>query len=402
MYNIKQQKEIQALKRVIRKTIKASPYGQCRLTSKNLAKQSGIDPNRMKDIALKMLESTDEFIRFEELENNRYKLHYVYELSQKSLTQSRVLIDKNIKGTYNTESIYGENMNFSNVFQWNLMSRMELIEAYLDAGLDIIPVHGKVRVFSHETWDREYRDKRVTILNYFAAHKDFNVGAQQTGEIVVVDVDKYPQMLELLGGEVFDTLISKSGGGDKYHWWFKNTANLDNALKCFDGTFDVLTKQRMYVVVPPSIHPKTGANYVWQTLAEPVDIPQSLVDLYKQAKTDQNKFLPQLRTTEWTPLGMNRVKRGITTVVKKEFPAGDIPSGYRQPALFSYGRHLYNEQLKTIEEVADILIAKNNEQCKPPKTHAEMLEILHEIQDGNHKPEYLKILEQRRKQIKEK
>lgn len=390
--NIKERKRLQRLARAIRKYIKKSPVGECSAAQSTLARAAKIDLTHMKDLTLKLLETSNEFIRYEMQNKKDNKTYHIYKLSKNPANQ---VIE--YKEGYNIGTYKEVLMNFNKIEEWNQMDRMELIEAYLESGLDIIPVLGKKRVFTDDEWDTNYKENKVKIINFLGEHKSLGIAARQQGDIAIVDIDCMPQMLELLNGEVFDTLIAQSGGKKKgQHWWFKNTPQLENALRCFDKTFDVIARNNMYVVLPPSIHPDTGQPYQWLSLAEPIDVPQPIIDLYNKAKQTQSVFLPQVRMDDYVPHGLKRVKRGYSEVRAKVFPT-EVLKDHRQPALFSYGRHLYFELHKPIDEVSELLHKVNTENCKPPKTAREMRDIIRQVQFGAHKPSYLKRLEQLKK-----
>jgi hypothetical protein len=380
MYNIKERKKIQALKRVIRKYIKK--HGQCSVSATNLAKQAKIDPHLMKELSLKLLETTPELVRYEEFDLKSPKLRYIYELSHKSRMEvGEYKSIKNISSTY-TERIYEEIMRVNEVSSWNSLTRLELISSYFDAKIDIIPVDGKKRKFTDLEWDTTYKGNKDLVMNYFGLHPEMNVAARQQGEIGIVDVDDYSAMMKLLGGETFDTLIAKSGGGDKYHWWFRNPQGIPNALKCHNKTFDFITARNMYVVIPPSIHPDTKQPYTWEQLNPPIDLPDAIIELIESSRNQNTRTI----VTQITDNRFKRAQRGRAQI-KKELPA-ELLKGNRYDGLFNYGRSMYWIVGKPIEEVRHKLIELNNTICQPPLSVERMNKVLSDVQHGKHTPDF--------------
>jgi hypothetical protein len=105
-------------------------------------------------------------------------------------------------------------------------------------------------------------------------------------ELLIIDVDPRRDGLEDLGrlaqhyGPLPRTMISYSGRGDGgRHLWFYHPGGEVTGARLGRG-IDLKTRAG-YVLVPPSIHPATGAPYVWGVLGVPAELPLRYVELLR-------------------------------------------------------------------------------------------------------------------------
>jgi len=99
--------------------------------------------------------------------------------------------------------------------------------------------------------------------------------------LIVIDIDD-PEGLRILEEKLGRTLAQdgtlQSSTGKGWHFFYKaNGATVSNSASKIAKGVDVRGAGG-YVVVPPSLHPD-GRRYEWVKLAEPVDIPQDLLEI---------------------------------------------------------------------------------------------------------------------------
>jgi hypothetical protein len=120
----------------------------------------------------------------------------------------------------------------------------------------------------------------------------FNMGAVLGPSGLAVfeydDPNAEPRFLELLGGEIPQTPICRTGSG-KFHAYFADPCGLTKQAR--DGL--ELRVGNHQCVVPPSAHPATGQPYAWVPGHEPwtmplLPVPQRVLDFF-QAEAGQRR-----------------------------------------------------------------------------------------------------------------
>jgi Bifunctional DNA primase/polymerase, N-terminal len=143
---------------------------------------------------------------------------------------------------------------------------------YGEAHYDILPLRAKVPLTPHGVLDATSHPD--IIAQWWDRWPDANIGCRVPEGILVLDVDprnggaKRLAELEREHGDLPPTRTTISGRGDGgQHLWFLHPGGRVSGSRLGSG-LDIKTSTG-YVVLPPSIHPKTGQPYRWQ---EPVAI----------------------------------------------------------------------------------------------------------------------------------
>lgn len=274
----------------------------------------------------------------------------------------------------------GSNMRLHGLGVWDVCGRLDLISNYLDSGWDVIPLveRGKRRLMKDEAWDSGYRGNKESIINFFAANPNLNVGMRMNGTTVVVDVDDASRFYPAIAGESFDTLTVSRGNQNKEHLYFCNTDLTRNYMHLMDSAVDVIVTNKLIVVLPPSIH-ESGELYRFTNLVEPLDFPLTIKNLLIEEKISNLRELP---IAQKIPTGKKKVKRGYGFAIPET-----LTELQRQPFLFRYGRILRANGM-SITNIAQELVNINAHHCKPPKTDAQMREIIKQVELGNNRPNY--------------
>jgi hypothetical protein len=102
--------------------------------------------------------------------------------------------------------------------------------------------------------------------------------------LICVEVDDLQEFWKLNGQEDYDTLTATSGKDNRCHYYMWNSGNLGsgNGIRQHkDGSsiLDYKTNGSL-MVLPPSIH-KSGRQYEWTNLTEPIDAPDIVYQLYE-------------------------------------------------------------------------------------------------------------------------
>lgn len=106
------------------------------------------------------------------------------------------------------------------------------------------------------------------VRQLFQRHPHALIGVVPPPGTVVIDVDPrnggtVDALAEMCGGRIPETLISESGRGDGgRHYWFA-TARTDLMQRTLAAGIDSRLAGKGVVIVPPSLHPVTGAPYTW-------------------------------------------------------------------------------------------------------------------------------------------
>lgn len=254
---------------------------------------------------------------------------------------------------------------------WFGLSRLELIEAYIDAGLKVTPlVKGKKIPPYGWTKKKLERQTKADLLAEFEKHPEWNVGAWMPANLLVVDVDDVEAWYGLNGGEEYPTLTSISGSGRGFHLWFLNPTNIGN-----DNNVRPMLDYKgngCLVVLPPSVH-KCGDPYRWENLCQPIEAPELIRELYNTRPT-KKQILP--------------VTSSRTSATHASQPtaviSGPLGEGERYPALFRIGRTLRYRMGEDVllEELNRI----NRERCNPPLDERAMEKVLRDVLTAKDRP----------------
>ena len=223
-------------------------------------------------------------------------------------------------------------------------------------GLRVFPCAGKRPATPHGCKDATADPEQAAA--WWGAGRSYNVGIATGGGLVVLDVDadhskgKFGDEtlaeLERQHGPLPDTWQCLTGGGG-VHYYFRCE---DPALTVGTGFAPGLDYRGAggYVVAPPSVHPDTGREYVWEA-----------------GHTPGNTQLAPL--PDWLHQ-MMLGGRGGGGKPSAEAPE-EIAEGQRNTALFKLAASLRAKGL-TQEAITAALMVENRERCRPPLPEREV------------------------------
>lgn len=151
----------------------------------------------------------------------------------------------------------------------------------------VFPLNGKLPRIPKAQGGRGFKDGTTdpdTIREWWDRWPDANIGLAIPAGVIVVDIDPrhggndtWNRMLA--GRPEPATMTVRTGGpvGGR-HLYFRHPGG---TLKHFprDAGIDLREGGESYVVCPPSVHPDTGAEYVWETSAPVAECPPWLADV---------------------------------------------------------------------------------------------------------------------------
>ena len=196
-----------------------------------------------------------------------------------------------------------------------------------------------------------------------------NVGAvlgAASGGIVAIDIDRkhgvdgYEAMRdwELEHGNLPDTAICYTPTGG-FHLYYK----VDREVR--PSTNDKLgvdiRGDDSYTVLPPSVHPDTRTEYIWEQPPDEVPIAEANELVYE--------FIDYARPDEQKADGNGG------EAARQEIPEGDVDEGGRNEFLFKQGRSARGRGADD-DTVAAFLESLNKMKCKPPVSDAELWKII--------------------------
>jgi hypothetical protein len=184
----------------------------------------------------------------------------------------------------------------------NKMSKLELIQLYMDCGFIVLPTYypiftetgvkcscksgydcrnkGKHSIFCYKDINGlKYQYRKKGILNYFRNNPNVNIGFKVMG-FSVLDVDNRhggDQTLERLSCEYnidfSRSLTVKYSNGQHI---YLNNRDLKNTAGDVGDGLDIRS-ERGFIVAPGSVH-KSGKTYQWNLIGKPSTIPAEWVE----------------------------------------------------------------------------------------------------------------------------
>lgn len=138
------------------------------------------------------------------------------------------------------------------------------------------PLNGKIPLTPHG--HKDFTRNIAQIDQWWSRWPDANIGARVFKGHVVIDIDPrnggddtWEQISR--GRELPTTLITRTGSGGR-HIWFKLPT--DRPVKGKAGEGIDIKHHGGYLVMPGSVHPKTGGLYVCEQWAVPAKLPKFL------------------------------------------------------------------------------------------------------------------------------
>ena len=162
----------------------------------------------------------------------------------------------------------------------------------------VIPVHGKLPLTEHgaldasldpaqiREWWKQWPNANIALatgINFWVLDQDAKTGGNYSLED-----------LEEKHGRLPDTVQQMTGGGGRQWFWNQAKFEIRNSQGAIAPGLDVRGTHG-YVVAPPSTHPETHKQYIWDGAAELkdqkiLDAPQWLLDLARPAEKRQGPF----------------------------------------------------------------------------------------------------------------
>jgi hypothetical protein len=214
---------------------------------------------------------------------------------------------------------------------------------YLHRGYSIIPLSGKKAIIKWE----EYQHRLPTepeITSWFKDGKS-NIGiiTGKVSGILVLDVDgeegqKFIQQVDL---PLTSCVKTGLGGNHFYFRYIPENRELRNFTRRFPGID--LRAEGGYVVAPPSLHPVTNEEYIWE-----VGLDET----------------PLVYPPQWLLDGCETPEIKGTAKVDPLMVLEGVPEGMRDETLFKYACRLQRQGLKQRE--AEVLVLQAAQSCDPP------------------------------------
>ncbi|CAN5825079.1 hypothetical protein BH18ACT6_BH18ACT6_07590 [soil metagenome] len=161
--------------------------------------------------------------------------------------------------------------------------------SYGAAGWAVFPCNGKgTYKGSHGFHDATTDPDQI--IRWWNARPRSNIGAPPPTTLAVIDFDAKAggletlrQFEETLGVPV--TLTTHTGGGGLHLWFLHPGGELRQGVGVLGPGVDTRMPGRGYVVLPPSVHPKTGVMYEWHDPeVSPVAMPKWMADRLREPK----------------------------------------------------------------------------------------------------------------------
>jgi len=247
---------------------------------------------------------------------------------------------------------------------------LEAALAYLDDCRTVIPLNGKVPVIP--SWKDFQQGKAPTpdeMRQWFKTYGDRITGLGMiTGYVhglAVLDLesDEDPSKYELP-----PTAISRTGGGG-WHYFYDYPYLVDEIKSGPLGAYGIHGDMKAdggYVVVPPSIHPKTGKAYEW---IKPLDITEALPQMPKWlADIEERRQAKYEEATDWEAI------------------VGGAKEGNRHDSTVKYvGKLLHHLPSKDWDTfVLPTVLAWNDKANDPPLPDSEVKSIFRGIAQKQH------------------
>lgn len=147
---------------------------------------------------------------------------------------------------------------------------------YASLGIRVFPCDGKVPLTPHGHLDATTDE--ATIRASWMSWPLANIGGVPGPQFVVLDLDGLEGMASGAALGIFPprTSAARTGGGG-WHLWFRRSGGRIGNNSNVEG-IDVRADAG-YVILPPSIHPKTGQQYQWDDVLNPIaEIPSRVLE----------------------------------------------------------------------------------------------------------------------------
>ena len=153
----------------------------------------------------------------------------------------------------------------------NQLTVIDAARTFLEAGVSIIPLKGKLSALKSWAPAQQYRASEEVLNQWKRLGLLQNVGVvcgAVSGNLVVLDFDSHEAVadFQLLFPDLQDTLVVSSGSRRGCHFYYR----VDDLPASMLVKNHELRANGMYVVAPPSLHPVSGNEYLVQHKREPM------------------------------------------------------------------------------------------------------------------------------------
>ena len=153
---------------------------------------------------------------------------------------------------------------------------------YAGIGLAVVPIMPGTKRPPMKSWQEEATQDAETIRNWWSRWPHAGVGVvtgEKCGGLVVIDLDEHPEdgrhgvellrSWEMENGRLPETWTATTGSGGR-HLFFRSKGGTKRAQHLYNNQVDFQADGAL-VILPPTIHPKTGRPYSWD--AAPDELP---------------------------------------------------------------------------------------------------------------------------------
>ena len=183
-------------------------------------------------------------------------------------------------------------------------------------------------------------------------------------EVVVIDVD--PRNGGMIDPEIMAPTFGAATGGGGWHLWYRHPGGYVPSRELERERFPGVDVKADggYIVLPPSVHPKTGMPYRWLPARPLVDMPRPLLELVTAPSAASAPVIPLPRSTVREPghaAGkITNPERLLAAILDKVRAA---PEGRRRPTLYGGARgvaKLVQADALTLTEAWNVLTIAAN------------------------------------------
>lgn len=171
------------------------------------------------------------------------------------------------------------------------MESRRFARSYANLGWYITPLNGK-KPF-HRNWPKSATSNETNSAKWLSEGRNLGLVTGTDSGVVVIDVDPRnggnESFEELLFqcGDLPETVVCNTGGGGQ-HYYFRY---FDGSKSCKPLAGIDFQSEGRCVVLPPSVHPDTGALYYWENRPEEGAIAE-LPESWKQALCNPSGMKP--------------------------------------------------------------------------------------------------------------
>ena len=173
-----------------------------------------------------------------------------------------------------------------------------LDDNYLKKGFYLLPTNPKSKIPLFKDYGNKASNNREQIKAWIEKFKtqNFALYPKSSGHIAI-DIDADDPAKGFNGTTLWNKLIEEHGepqtwkqktGSGTYHYLFKAEEGV-KYLGHFKGEKGIQTRFSNYILIDPSIHPRTGLKYQVLDNREPIDVPTWIRDLIVKDKKELTK-----------------------------------------------------------------------------------------------------------------